>query len=222
MINELACVWTALFTESPNFAGGFNEKLLNAALETELNQVSNGRDFNFNQGEDTRLYSIKKALQSALEHRDPMLGDLPIEAIFKVREELVSTFLEVARDEDFEQMYQYALKLVIIDSLNRKIRDGSTDAPTLSGSVSSVASLDKYLGVISQIKHLVAEIKSAKEAIAAAKKEMGRLEEMEREIDAYTNRMQLNLNSDLSLNSHLGTRTQDALERQGTESPGGG
>ncbi|UKJ88523.2 hypothetical protein MACJ_000967 [Theileria orientalis] len=165
MLDELPCVWNGLFSESGDYSFGYNEKLLTTSIAHEYSSTHSNRDV-LNNNHNNRLYSLKRVLQLILESNDSEITNEALESLFKLREELLATFTEVAHEQNFEELLSESIKLIIVDAFNRKVKDGNKDYSPSMTDVSSVKNVELFLKVVSEINTLLNDIKKTNKQIA--------------------------------------------------------
>ncbi|KAK1441847.1 hypothetical protein BgAZ_501790 [Babesia gibsoni] len=190
MLNELECVWTALFGECISSGLKHNEHVLNSSIAAEL--AEGDGEVLPRRNHDKKLYSLKRVLQSILDNGDAELTEVALEAVFRVREDLVNAFKAVAQDQAFDKMHADALKLIIIDALNRKVKELNPDFIATTTDVTNVDTVRGYFAASSQLKQLVSSIKSVdkeiEDANAAIHKAKLQMEKVEEYITALKNK----------------------------------
>ncbi|CDR97660.1 hypothetical protein, conserved [Babesia bigemina] len=170
MLNELECVWTALFGECVTPGLRHNEHILNSSIASELAPADN--DGIPSRNEDAKLYSLKRVLQVALDNADPELTDVAVEAVFKAREELVNVFKDVAQDQGFHETLRDAIKLITIDALNRKVKERNPDPAPSMTDVGNVKAVRGYFEKATEIKQLLKNIKALDSDIARVQRDI--------------------------------------------------
>ncbi|UKK00919.2 hypothetical protein MACK_000994 [Theileria orientalis] len=173
MLDELPCVWNGLFSESGDYSFGYNEKLLTTSIAHEYSNTHSNRDVLNNN--NNKIYSLKRVLQLILEGNDSEITNEALESLFKLREELLATFSEVAHEQNFEELLSESIKLIIVDAFNRKVKDGNKDYSPSMADVSSVKNIERFLKVVSEINTLLNDIKQTNRQIAYT---MNKIEEV--------------------------------------------
>eukprot|EP00371_Babesia_bovis_P001944 XP_001610591.1 hypothetical protein [Babesia bovis T2Bo] len=170
MLNELECAWLALFGECIVPELRHNEHILNSSIASEFSSLD--RDDSISKPEEAKLYSLKKVLQVILDNPDTELTEVGVEAVFKAREELVNLFKNVAQSEGFSETLKDAIKLVIVDALNRKVKERNPDYTIPDVDVSNVNAAKGYFEKSADIKDILREIKKVDHYINATQMEI--------------------------------------------------
>lgn len=74
---------------------------------------------------------------------------------------LQNAFKAVAQEQGFESMHSDALKLIIIDVLNRKVKERNPEFVASTTDISNVKAVRGYFERSSQLKQLIRDIKKA-------------------------------------------------------------
>ncbi|GBE62259.1 transcriptional coactivator pterin dehydratase, putative [Babesia ovata] len=170
MLNELECVWTALFGECVTPGLRHNEHILNSSIASEFSSTDN--DGISSRNEDAKLYSLKRVLQVALDNADPELTEVAVEAVFKAREELVNVFKNVAQEQGFNETLRDAIKLITIDALNRKVKERNVDLAPSMTDIGNVKAVRGYFEKATELKQLLKAIKQVDSDIARVQRDI--------------------------------------------------
>ncbi|GIX65638.1 transcriptional coactivator pterin dehydratase, putative [Babesia caballi] len=171
MIDELELVWTALFGECVAPGLRHSEHILNASIASEFSSLD--REGITSRAEDAKLYSLKRVLQAILDNADPELTEVAVEAVFKAREELVSAFKNVAQEQGFGEKLRGAIKLIIIDALNRKVKERNPEITTnTTADISNVKAVRGYFEKSAQLKQLLRDIRQADDDIKTTQQDI--------------------------------------------------
>ncbi|GFE53871.1 flagellar associated protein, putative [Babesia ovis] len=170
MLNELECVWMALFGDCVVPELRHNEHILNSSIASEFSSLE--REGITAKTDEAKLYSLKRVLQVILDNADSELTEVGVEAVFKAREELVNVFKNVAQNQGFDETLKDAIKLVIIDALNRKVKERNPEFTTSTADFGNVNAARGYFEASGDLKDLVREIKQMDEDIKLTRHEI--------------------------------------------------
>ncbi|ORM40577.1 uncharacterized protein BXIN_1978 [Babesia sp. Xinjiang] len=183
MFNELEYVWMALFGDCVVPELRHNEHILNSSIAAEFSSIE--RDGIGTRNDEAKLYSLKKVLQVILDNADSELTEVAVEAVFRAREELVNVFKNVSQTQGFSEMLKDAIKLIIIDALNRKVKERNPEFTTATTDLSNVKAARGYFEKSAQLKDLLRDIKRLDENIEGTQRNIQQMKATLHDVDEY-------------------------------------